>query len=123
MGDERVTPELFFRHYTSQRGISVADLGVQPLTVVTWMPSVARSLAEALGATAVADSYWGPEFAVGTAGGRQVSVARVPVGAPATAIVLEELIHCGPERSWAWVSPGALPSTLRWGRASSPPPR
>ncbi len=95
MGDERVTPELFFRHYTSQRGISVADLGVQPLTVVTWMPSVARSLAEALGATAVADSYWGPEFAVGTAGGRQVSVARVPVGAPATAIVLEELIHCG----------------------------
>jgi len=68
MGDERVTPELFFRHYTSQRGISVADLGVQPLTVVTWMPSVARSLAEALGATAVADSYWGPEFAVGTAG-------------------------------------------------------
>lgn len=95
--DERITPQMSIDYYTSLHGIRVEDLGVAPITIVSWSPGVVRSLAEAVGAQP--SSLWmygerNPLYA-GQVNGRPVSIVMLPVGAPGTVMLMEELIACG----------------------------
>lgn len=38
----RFTPQMFLDYYVSSRGLRIADLGVAPVTVVSWGLGVVR---------------------------------------------------------------------------------
>jgi len=54
-------------------------------------------MAETTRATSSASWWWGPRFPLynGEVGGKKVSFVNFPLGAPATILVMEELIACG----------------------------
>ena len=45
-----VTADKYVEYYTKLRGISVEDMGVGPIVVVSWAPGVVRRMAEQAGA-------------------------------------------------------------------------
>ena len=79
--------------HVARRGISIEDLGVAPAVVGVWASGVVKGLAERLDAEPA--PHW-PEdsrfpLLAGEAGGRQVSLTLLPIGAPGTIAVLENL--------------------------------
>jgi len=48
--DERFTAQMFISWYAAQQGVSVEELGVTPVVVLSWSRRVVQSLAEATGA-------------------------------------------------------------------------
>jgi len=95
--NERITPEMFIAHFTSMRKIKVADIGVSPVVVLAWHRNVVESLAKATGARL--SKYWiySREYPLysGEVNGLPVSFIHVPVGAPGTVMIMEEMIACG----------------------------
>src|SRR5713226_1890445 len=94
---ERLTPDMAVEFFASQRGISVEQVGIAPLVVGSWDLGTVKSLAETVGAVSSPSWWWGPRFPLynGELGGKRVSFVNLPLGAPATVMVMEELIACG----------------------------
>jgi uridine phosphorylase len=94
---ERFTAEMFIAFQAERLGISVEELGVAPVVVVSWSPRVVRALAEQIGAEPPPHQGEGiePGLFTGEIGGRRVSLARAPVGAPGTIAMMEEMMACG----------------------------
>lgn len=96
MTEERFTPQMYLDYYTAQRDISVEDIGVAPLAVISWGGKVIDALAEAVGAEPAAHWFYEryPCY-TGEVQGQRVSFVEAPVGAPGTVLLMEEMIACG----------------------------
>jgi uridine phosphorylase len=95
--DALITPQMTIERYTTRKGVTVADIGVGPTVVISWGGEVVQSLAQELGARLSEQWLYGdrhPLFA-GEYEGRLFSLAQLPVGAPGTIMIMEELIACG----------------------------
>lgn len=92
-----ITPQAVVEYFTRQRGISVADLGVAPLAVITWSKTVAAELAATIGAEAAPHWLYTDRYPLyhGVHHGRRVCFLLAPVGAPGTIMLMEEMIACG----------------------------
>jgi uridine phosphorylase len=95
--EERFSPQMFVNYYISQQGISVEDIGVGSLVVISWSKSVIESLAGKTGAKF--SDHWfyhqrNPLYST-TIHGQRVSFLRAPVGAAGTIMMMEEMIACG----------------------------
>lgn len=100
MEDEaRFTPEMFIRYYTLLRGIAVGDLGVSRVSIVCWRRGDLRGLADAVAGQPSSHWMYGERnpLYVGQVGMRPISIALLPVGAPGTVMLMEEMIACGAE--------------------------
>lgn len=97
MTQERFTPQMYVDYYTGQRGISVRDIGVAPVVVLSWGRGVIESLADAVGAQPSPHWFYDEyhKFFTGEVQGQAVSFAQAPVGAPGTVMMMEEMIACG----------------------------
>jgi len=95
--DERFDARMVISYITSQQGITVADLGVAPVVVLSWNPIIVRTLAQATGAQRSEHWRYGKQYPLynGEEAGQHVSFACVLPGAPATVMVMEEMIACG----------------------------
>ena len=94
---ERFTAEMAVTFQASQHGVSVEQVGIAPLVVGSWDLETVKSLAKTVSAEPSPSWWWGPRFPLynGQVGGRKVSFVSLPLGAPATILVMEELIACG----------------------------
>ena len=94
---ERFTAHTAVEYQASQRGVSIEQLGVAPIVIGSWDPGTVKSMAETTRAAESSSWWWGPRFPIynGKIGTHNVSLASFPVGAPATILVMEELIACG----------------------------
>ena len=95
--EERFSPQMFVNYYISQQGISVEDIGIGSLVVVSWSKSAIESFANMTGAQF--SDHWfyhqrNPLYST-TIHGQRVSFLRAPVGAPGTIMMMEEMIACG----------------------------
>lgn len=95
--DERFTAQMFIRSYTTQRQIAIDDLGVAPVVVLSWSRRFVQSLAEGIGAQLSQRWMYRAQYPLytGELRGNHVSFSLVPVGAPATVMIMEEMIACG----------------------------
>jgi len=96
--NERVNAKAFISYFTSQRRITVADLGVAPTVVISWHRNVAESLAHAMGLGLSKHWIYGElnvPLYFGKVDDREVSVARLQGGAPVSVMIMEEMIACG----------------------------
>ncbi len=93
---ERFTPRAAVEFWASRHGVSVDQLGLSPIVVGSWDLRTVKSLAKTVGAEP-SPSWWWPRFPLynGEVRGRMVSFVSLPLGAPATVMVMEELIACG----------------------------
>ena len=92
-----VTAEKSVEYFTKLRGITIEDLNVGEIVVVSWTPSVVQRLAEQAGA--LPSEHWPrqdrhPLF-TGEMHGVRVSFAQVVIGAPETVAQMERMIVCG----------------------------
>jgi uridine phosphorylase len=95
--DERFNAKASISYFTSQRGITVADLGVAPKVIVSWDTRITKSLANRNKLELSKHWIYGERAPLyfGKIGDQNVSVALLPVGAPATVAAMEEMIACG----------------------------
>jgi len=95
--DELFTPDAVIDWYTKRKGITAEAIGVSPTVIVSWGRSVIESLAKMIGAQPAehwpyADRH---PFYRGQVEGSDISLAHLPVGAPGTVMMMEEMIACG----------------------------
>ncbi len=96
MSDVHINPEDYISYYASTKNISISEIDVAPIVVVSWSSQVIKSLAKKCGATP--QKHWvkgGENLFTGTVNGQAVSFANLSVGASATVMMMEELIACG----------------------------
>lgn len=95
--DVRFTPEMYIRYYAAQQGITVEEIGVAPIVVLSWAPEVIQAFADSTGAQPAPHWPWGKRhlFYTGEVEGRRVSFAQVGIGAPATVAEMEVMVACG----------------------------
>jgi uridine phosphorylase len=95
--DELFTPTTVIDWYTTQEGITIDEMGVAPIAVVSWGKSVIESLAEMIGAQAAEHWLYADRHRLfkGQVEGLDVSLAHLPVGSPGTVMMMEEMIACG----------------------------
>lgn len=94
---ERITPDQVVMHHAKLCGISVKDIVIAPLLVVSWMKPAVERIARALDCKPCKHWLYGetcPAY-TGPVNGHAVSVGLLRVGAPATVMMLEEFIACG----------------------------
>ena len=94
---EHLSADRAVEFWAAQRGVSVEQVGTAPIVVGSWDLVTVKSLAETIGAVSSPSWWWGPRFPLynGEIAGKRVSFANLPLGAPATVMVMEELIACG----------------------------
>ncbi len=92
-GDPHVEPHLFIEHLCARRGITLDQIGVRPAVLGTFSARLTSYLADRTGASPA--EHWirdgSPAFHLG----QEVTIATLPIGAPAAAAQVEELIVCG----------------------------
>ena len=95
--EETFTPQIFLEKYLTRRNISVGDVGVAPIVVISWGYGIVKSLAAQAEATIPEHWVYGKLYPLysGHVGGTDVSFIEMPVGAAGTVMVMEELIACG----------------------------
>ena len=108
---ERFTPRMYIDYYVRQQGITVEEIGVAPVVVVSWGPRVIQAFADETGAQPAPNWPWSKRFLffTGQVGEQRVSFAQLGIGAPGTVTAMEEMIACGveiPERWAAIYAPG-----------------
>ena len=95
--EERFTPEMVINHYITNHNITIDDIGVAPVVVASWGRQVIHSMAEKFGAEPSPHWMYGDRqpFFSGEIDGQRVSLVQLPVGAPGTVMIMEEMIACG----------------------------
>ncbi len=95
--DERFTPRMFIEWRAKQEGRAIEDYGVAPVVVLSWHPETIQGLAKAIDAKIPEHWFYRERFPLytGQIEGRPVSFGYVPVGAPGTVMMMEEMIVCG----------------------------
>jgi uridine phosphorylase len=108
--EEHVSASAALTYLLSSRGLTLADLSVNPVVVAAFQPYTYRKIL-ALTAAQPAAHWVEPErvpLAHGEAGGRPVSVILLPIGAPWTVLTLEQLIVRGARAVIATGAAGSL---------------
>ncbi len=99
-------------YFLSSRGLTAADLSVNPVVIAAFQPATHRTLVRLIAAKPAA--HWvEPQRAPlthGTVGGLPVSLILLPVGAPWTVLLCEELIDAGARAIIATGAAGSLQS-------------
>ncbi|HEX4919731.1 MAG TPA: nucleoside phosphorylase, partial [Candidatus Bathyarchaeia archaeon] len=97
MSGERFTPRMFIDWWAKEQGRTVQDFGVSPIVLVSWHLTSIQTLAEAVGAEMPKDWFYGKRYPMytGQIGGQSVPFAFLPVGAPGTIMMMEEMIASG----------------------------
>jgi len=92
--NERFTAKMYMDYVVSQRGITIGDLNVAPVVILSWSQKIIRSMAEAT--KAELSQHWLDieQYPLYTEN-KKASFAHVPTGASATVAMMEELIACG----------------------------
>jgi uridine phosphorylase len=95
--EERITPQHVIQHHISQHGITIDQIGVSPVVVVSWGRRIVETLAEELGASPTDHWMYRDRHPLyqGEIDGSKVTFVRLPVGAPGTVLQMEEMIACG----------------------------
>jgi uridine phosphorylase len=95
--DDLVTPHKTVANFTRRLGITIDQIGIAPRVVVSWGRRVVEILATSSGAENIAQWLYADRqpLYTGQVGGRPVSFVQLPVGAPGTVMVMEELAACG----------------------------
>ncbi|MGB3712981.1 MAG: nucleoside phosphorylase [Candidatus Promineifilaceae bacterium] len=95
--DELFTPRATIEHFVERRGIRVEDIGVAPFVIVSWGHRVIEQMATRIGARRSENWLYGERqpFFTGELEGKALSLVEMPVGAPGTVMIMEELIACG----------------------------
>lgn len=97
MTDVRFTPQMLINYRVQQLGIRVEDIGVSPVVVLSWGTKLINFFAEKIAAETPPNWLYSERYPLftGHIDGQRVSLISVPIGAPATIAVMEELIACG----------------------------
>jgi len=95
--DERITPQMVINHYCTRKKIEISDLGVAPIVVISWANEVVDRIADQIKAKLSENWMYGDrqQLYIGEMNGQDVSIVRMPVGAPGTIMHMEEMIVCG----------------------------
>jgi uridine phosphorylase len=110
MDEPHFTPSTVIRAATEPRGLTVEQLGVAPVVILAWGMGVIHHLAEAIGAEPSENWMYcnrHPLY-VGEVAGRRVSIAHMPVGAPGTVMMMEEMVAAGARAFWGCTAGGSL---------------
>jgi len=93
----RFTPQMYMEYYAKRRGITVKEIGVAQVAILSWAPSVIKRLAGTVNAEPNKLWPWQERhlFLTGQINDLSVSFAQVGIGAPATITAMEEMIACG----------------------------
>ena len=94
---ERITPQASIDHFTSTRDITIEEIGVAPVVVISWGRKVVEDFARRHKAEMPEHWIYGERNPLHTTeiDGQSVSFHQPPVGAPGTIMIMEELIACG----------------------------
>lgn len=97
---ERFSPHMYVDYIIKHRGISVDDIGVASIVILSWVQNVIRSFAETVNAQRSPNWFYDEDHVVydlftGEYCGKKISFALAPEGAPATVMMMEEMIACG----------------------------
>lgn len=95
--EELFTPQESIQHFVQLRGISVEDIGVAPHVVISWGRRMIEEMAAAIEAKKSEHWLYGQRqvFFRGQLEGRPISLVELPVGAPGTVMIMEEMIAAG----------------------------
>lgn len=111
--DAHINPTDFRAYLARRRGVPIEEVRAPALIVATFQPEVRDRLWAITAAEHdPATPQRGDVIRRGTVGGREVGAAFFPVGAPAAAMILEELIACGARRLLFVGSAGSLQPRL-----------
>jgi len=92
-GEPHVAPARLVAHYCAERGFAPADFGITPVVLGTYARELTRFLAESAAAQPL--ERWAAWKGDGWRIDDAVTLITLPVGAPATVAIIEELIACG----------------------------
>lgn len=92
-----VDPNKVVSNYLARTGLELQALGVAPVVVVSWGRGVVQGLAEQTQAQLSQHWFYGERNPLfhGSYEGKAISFAQLPVGAPGSVMMMEELIACG----------------------------
>jgi uridine phosphorylase len=110
---EQFSPQMYVEYFIKKRGISVKDIGVAPVVVLSWGTKVIQHFANVVHAKRSPNWFYDEDHIVyqlytGNVNGQQVSFVLSPEGAPATVMMMEELIACGARIFWGLGWAGSL---------------
>ncbi len=108
--EEHITAQAALTYFLSSRGLTLADLSVRPVVLAAFQPRLHRHLLRLTGAVP-APVWTEPErvpLAHGAIAGRPVSVILLPIGAPWTILICEQLIAAGARAIIAAGAAGSL---------------
>lgn len=111
--DAHFTAGAALHYFLSSRNLTPDDLSAHPVVIAAFQPAMHRRLLRLTGAEP-APHWTEPErcpLSHGTAGGRPVSVILLPVGAPWTILLSEQLIAAGARTIIATGAAGSLQET------------
>src|SRR5690242_14198943 len=114
-GPAHITPAAFHSYVAERRGVPPAEVGVPPLLLGTFQRAIFARLCEA---TEAGSDPSGPfrdqidAVACGQVAGQDVAIVRFPIGAPAAAMWMEELIASGARRLLFAGAAGSLQPAL-----------
>jgi uridine phosphorylase len=121
--EEHFTAQALLNYQLNARGLTLDDLRVQPRLLITFQPHIYR---HALAVTSAAENeHWNRLhnhllLAHGRYRDTPVSIARLPVGAPAAVMTLESLVIGGARAAIAVGSAGSLQEEAPLGAAVLP---
>jgi len=119
-GEPPITPERMVAEYCRIGGITIEQLGIKPVLVATFFPQLTAALAQRSGATRSPHQLPGGfDRGLHVLDGA-VSLATLPMGAPAAVMAAEELIACGVTTLLAIGAAGSLQPDLPIGSAVLP---
>ncbi len=114
-GPAHITPAAFHAYLAAQRGMAPEDLCVAPLVVGTFQRRIWQHLWDRTDAVPDPTAPYGWDIdamARGSVNGRDVSVVRLPIGAPAAVTWMEEFIVAGARRFIFAGTAGSLQPSL-----------
>lgn len=109
--EEHFTAQHMLAHFLDGRGIAVEEIGVADTVVCTFLTYTWKRLLERTNAERAPHWVYPHDLAPlahGQIGGRRISLARLPQGAPAATMVLEGLIAAGARRLLVLGAAGSL---------------
>jgi len=95
--EEWFTPQTYVDCHLAQREISIEDIGVAPIVVITWGRNTFQAMVDAVGAQPAPNWLYREHdpLYTGQVQGQPVSILWAPVGAPGTVMMMEVMIPCG----------------------------
>ena len=94
---ERFSASMVVSRFLSRHGMTIDDLALAPVVVVSWQRRTIHLLGEAASIQRSRHWLYGDQYPLctGEVAGHTVSLALAPIGAPATVVLMETMIACG----------------------------